>query len=61
MTAIETRRMRVDGIDTSVLVGGAGQRGEAVLFVHGNPGAGADWMPLMKPVAEVIANDLEAA
>ena len=61
MTAIETRRMSVDGIATSVLVGGAGQPGEAVLFVHGNPDAGADWMPLMKPVAEfatVVAPDL---
>lgn len=61
MTGIETRRMNVDGIDTSVLVGGVGRPGEAVLFVHGNPDCGADWMPLMKPVAEfatVVAPDL---
>lgn len=61
MTGIETRRLTVDGIATSVLVGGVGQPGEAVLFVHGNPDSGADWMPLMKPVAEfatVIAPDL---
>ena len=46
---------------TSVLVGGAGQPGEAVVFVHGNPDAGSDWMPLMTrvaPFARVIAPDL---
>ena len=61
MSQIESRRMTVDGIDTSVLVGGAGQPGEAVVFVHGNPGAGADWMPLMARVADfaaVVAPDL---
>ena len=61
MTGIETRRMNVDDIETSVLVGGVGQPGEAVLFVHGNPDSGGDWMPLMKPVAEfatVVAPDL---
>ena len=37
------------------------QRPDAVLFVHGNPGAGADWMPLLEPVAEfatVLAPDM---
>ena len=64
---IETRRITVEGITTSVLVGGPGaSRGmprEAVVFVHGNPDAGADWMPLMTRVAEfaaVVAPDLPA-
>ena len=62
---IETRRMTVEGLNTSVLVGGlgvqGGRPGEAVVFVHGNPDAGSDWMPLMIRVAEVamvVAPDL---
>jgi pimeloyl-ACP methyl ester carboxylesterase len=58
---ISTRRLTVEGITTSVLVGGAGQPGEAVVFVHGNPDSGSDWMPLMTrvaPFANVIAPDL---
>jgi len=61
MTVIEARRLVVDGINTSVLVGGAGQPGEAVVFVHGNPDAGSDWMPLMTRIAElatIVAPDL---
>ncbi|TGD86794.1 alpha/beta hydrolase [Mycolicibacterium sp. CH28] len=61
MTPIETRRITVDGITTSVLVGGRGAPGEAVVFVHGNPDSGADWMPLMTrvaPFATVVAPDL---
>lgn len=58
---ITTRRITVGGLATSVLVGGSGTPGEAVVFVHGNPDAAADWMPLMTRVAEfaaVIAPDL---
>ena len=61
MALIETHRITVDGITTSVLAGGGGGAGEAVLFVHGNPGAGSDWMPLRTRVAEfatVAAPDL---
>ncbi|WP_431233313.1 alpha/beta fold hydrolase [Mycolicibacterium psychrotolerans] len=58
---IETRRLTADGIATSVLVGGSGEPGEAVVFVHGNPDAGTDWMPLMTRIADfatVVAPDL---
>ena len=58
---ITTRRLTVEGLRTSVLIGGDGTPGEAVVFVHGNPDAGADWMPLMSRVAEfatVVAPDL---
>lgn len=58
---IETRRLTVEGLTTSVLVGGSGRPGEAVVFVHGNPDSGSDWMPLMTRVAEfatVVAPDL---
>ena len=48
---ISTQRITVDGITTSVLVGGAGEPGEAVVFVHGNPDSGSDWMPLMTRIA----------
>ena len=53
--------MTVEGLNTSVLVGGSGTPGEAVVFVHGNPDSGEDWMPLMARVAEVatvVAPDL---
>ena len=58
---IETRRLTVDGLSTSVLVGGSGRPGEAVVFVHGNPDSGSDWMPLLTRVAgyaAVVAPDL---
>ncbi|AQT83003.1 hypothetical protein B1R94_21635 [Mycolicibacterium litorale] len=61
MTSIETRRITVEGITTSVLAGGDGAPGEAVVFVHGNPDAGADWMPLITRIAgfaTVVAPDL---
>ncbi|HEY5150566.1 MAG TPA: alpha/beta hydrolase [Mycobacterium sp.] len=61
MTGIETRRITVDNVTTSLLIGGVETPGEAVVFVHGNPGAGSDWMPLMTRVAEfatVVAPDL---
>lgn len=65
---IDTHRIIVDGLTTSVLVGGP-HRGdptgpgptEAVVFVHGNPDSGSDWMPLMARVAAfapVVAPDL---
>lgn len=61
MSPIQARRLTVGGISTSVLVGGPETPGQAVVFVHGNPGAGADWMPLMTRIAEfapIVAPDL---
>ncbi len=61
MSVIETRRITVNGISTSVLVGGSGEPTEAVVFVHGNPDTGSDWMPLMTRIgafATVVAPDL---
>jgi pimeloyl-ACP methyl ester carboxylesterase len=61
MTTFETRRLEVNGVHSPVLIGGAGEPGEAVVFVHGNPDAGGDWEPLMKRVAElttVVAPDM---
>lgn len=57
----ETHNVVVDGVCSPVRIGGAVTTpGEAVVFVHGN-NAGADWTPLMTPVAEfarVIAPDM---
>ena len=61
MTGFETRDVVVKGVRSPVLIGGAVESGEAVVFVHGNPDAGGDWEPLMKRVAEfaaVVAPDL---
>jgi len=61
MTGFQTRQVVVDGVRSPVLIGGAGAAGEAVVFVHGNPGAGGDWEPLMTRVAEfatVVAPDM---
>lgn len=52
MAQFETRQIAVNGVRSPVLVGGAGTSGEAVVFVHGNPDTGSDWLPLMEPVAE---------
>ena len=61
MTGFQTRQLVVNGVRSPVLIGGAGAPGEAVVFVHGNPGAGSDWEPLMEHVAEfatVVAPDM---
>ena len=52
---ISTRRITVDGLSTSVLVGRNGIPGEAVVFVHGNPDSGSDWMPLMTRIVAFTA------
>src|SRR6185312_13430257 len=52
MADFETRLLAVDGVRSPVLIGGVATPGEAVVFVHGNPDAGSDWLPLMEPVAE---------
>ncbi len=61
MTGFETRQLVVNGVRSPVLIGGSGAAGEAVVFVHGNPGRGSDWQPLMDRVAEfaaVVAPDM---
>jgi pimeloyl-ACP methyl ester carboxylesterase len=55
----ESRVVAVDGTRSPVRIGGP-ESGPPVVFVHGN-NAGADWEPLMTPVAEfarVIAPEL---
>ena len=45
MRTLEESWLVVGGVRAPVLIGGAGEPGEAVVFVHGNPGAGSDWEP----------------
>jgi len=57
---METRQLLIDGVRTPVLDSG-GEAREAVLFVHGNPGSGADWQALaarVAPQARVLAPDM---
>lgn len=61
MSTFEARWLEVNGVHSPVLIGGAGEPGEAVVFVHGNPDAGGDWEPLMTRIADfatVVAPDL---
>jgi pimeloyl-ACP methyl ester carboxylesterase len=61
MSVLEIRQIVVDGVRSPVLIGGAGNPREAVVFVHGNPDAGGDWEPLMTRIAEfatVVAPDM---
>jgi pimeloyl-ACP methyl ester carboxylesterase len=61
MSVFEIRQIVVDGVRSPVLIGGAGNPREAVVFVHGNPDAGGDWEPLMTRIAEfatVVAPDM---
>lgn len=51
----------IDGVRTPCLDTGGGKPGEAVVFVHGNPGLGADWLPFMEdiaPFARCLAPDM---
>jgi pimeloyl-ACP methyl ester carboxylesterase len=60
-SSLVERRLDVDAVGSPVPIGGAGEPGEAVVFVHGNPGAGSDWEPLMTRIAAfatVVAPDM---
>jgi pimeloyl-ACP methyl ester carboxylesterase len=61
MSVFKIQQIVVDGVRSPVLIGGAGNPREAVVFVHGNPDAGGDWEPLMTRIAEfatVVAPDM---
>ena len=44
---MRTTEVIVDGVRSPVLEAGAEGAEEAVVFVHGNPGCGADWTRLL--------------
>jgi pimeloyl-ACP methyl ester carboxylesterase len=61
VTSPSTTEIVVDGVRSSVLQTGPAERGEAVVFVHGNPGPGDDWSDLLDHVgsfARAIAPDM---
>jgi pimeloyl-ACP methyl ester carboxylesterase len=58
---MEIRDVVVRGVRSPVTLAGDGGSGEAVVFVHGNPGSALDWefaMPSVAEFARVIAPDM---
>jgi pimeloyl-ACP methyl ester carboxylesterase len=45
-----TRELNLVGVRTPLREAGPADASEAVVFVHGNPGSGADWEPLLETV-----------
>jgi pimeloyl-ACP methyl ester carboxylesterase len=60
--AVERSRLAVAGTRTRLLQAGPANAGEAVVFVHGNPGSADDWEALIGAVAgtgrRALATDL---
>ena len=57
---IAAKQVSVNGINTVIRDAG-GDTSSAVVFLHGNPGSGADWTQIMQPAAKisrVIAPDM---
>jgi pimeloyl-ACP methyl ester carboxylesterase len=50
-TLLQERRVDVNGVGTVVLEGGDPAQRSAVVFVHGNPGSGQDWVDLAQDAA----------
>jgi DNA-binding NarL/FixJ family response regulator len=51
----------VDGVRTSLLVGGRAGDDDAVVFVHGSAGAAQDWIDLIRPVSAFLLKDVAPA
>jgi pimeloyl-ACP methyl ester carboxylesterase len=61
MAEIRTSDVEVNGVRSRVYESGPSESGEAVVFVHGNPGSGADWRDLIAHVGaftRAIAPDM---
>lgn len=61
VSAVRERRVEVRGIGAPVLEAGPANQTEAVVFMHGNPGSGADWRALLAATgdfARAVAPDL---
>lgn len=52
MPGVREREIEVDGVRTRLREAGPAGSPEAVVFVHGNPGSGADWAGLLARVGE---------
>lgn len=51
----------VAGVRSPVVETGPDEDGEAIVFIHGNPGVGMDWAPIMEPAgafARCVALDM---
>jgi pimeloyl-ACP methyl ester carboxylesterase len=58
---VSVRSISVDGVHSPVIEAGPAGASEAVVFVHGTPGAGRDWEDLISPIsafARVVAPDM---
>ncbi|MFL5842975.1 MAG: alpha/beta fold hydrolase [Thermoleophilaceae bacterium] len=52
MSELTTESVPVNGVRSPILQAGSRDRGEAVVFVHGNPGPAADWRGLLSQTGE---------
>lgn len=52
-TAVERRTLRSGGIATPLREAGSAEAGEAAVFVHGVPGSGADFEPLLAAAGQL--------
>jgi pimeloyl-ACP methyl ester carboxylesterase/2-polyprenyl-6-methoxyphenol hydroxylase-like FAD-dependent oxidoreductase len=52
-TPVERRTLRVDGIATPLREAGPREASEAVVFIHGVPGSGADFEPLVSAAGQL--------
>lgn len=58
---IDRHTFKVGTLQTTVAQAGAVDRPEAAVFLHGNPGAIADWAPFLEPIGDIgraVAFDL---
>jgi pimeloyl-ACP methyl ester carboxylesterase len=61
MSAVRRTRVEVNGVSSPVIEAGPEGAGEAVLFVHGNPGSSTDWSALVEAggaLARTVAIDM---
>ncbi len=54
MNALATTTVVVDGVRSPMLQAGEAEAGEAVVFVHGNPGPKEDWQDLLSRTGEFV-------
>jgi pimeloyl-ACP methyl ester carboxylesterase len=52
VSELTTESVAVNGVRSPILQAGSRDRGEAVVFVHGNPGPAADWRGLLSQTGE---------
>lgn len=54
MSKVEIKTVVINGVRTPYRECGPADAREAVVFVHGNPGSGEDWVPLMAQAGEFL-------